>query len=196
MSCVNPCFTRNWIPLCRIHAILNTLWCSLCENQQFCNIPKQEKFRAFECAVNRLSRFSVDPRGSYTVFDGIVNNDPSKILAVYIDNVRGEYDPNLSSHRVYLVAFCMFGDMDNICRTLILPYKSVSGAADVQSGGSKVENSVAIRTYRAQPGLAPDGSIIQPIGIQNPLGAPFGGPLGVPGAAFGSRSIYGVGGSA
>lgn len=193
MACTNPCFTRNWIPLCKIHATLNELWCRLCENQQFCNVPKTQKFRAFECAIERLSRFSVDPRGAYAVFEGITNNDPSKILAVYIDNLRGEYDPNIGAHRVYLVAFCMFGDMDNICRTLSLPYKTVAGNADDMTGGSKVENSVAQRLYRAQTGLAPNGAVIQPIGITMPFAGntPLGGGVGI-----NTRNIYNVGGNA
>ncbi|MFI5265644.1 MAG: DedA family protein, partial [Candidatus Levyibacteriota bacterium] len=48
-------------------------------------------------------------------------------------------------------------------------YKTVAGNADDLTGGSKVENSVAQRLYRAQPGLAPNGAVIQPIGITMPF---------------------------
>jgi hypothetical protein len=186
-ACFNPC-ARNWISLSRIYAILNTLFCSLCDNGQYCNVPKTQKFRAFECAVERLSRYSIDPRGAYAVFDGIAQSDPSKFLAVYIDDLRGDWNSNLNAYNIYHVTFCAYGDVSNICRTLIQPYKTISNS-ETLTGASKVENSVSQRLYRAQTGLSGPGEVVQPIGLTSPFAGNL--PLGAVPAVGG---IGGLGG--
>jgi len=158
MSC-QPCKTRDSIPRCAIYAILNRLVCSLCSTSRH----KQRKYEDFKCAVRVLSSRSVDPRGGYAAFLGLRDNDTTKFAAIYIDNLRGEFDPNLGRNRIYLVSFVTFGDMNAVCRTLQLPTSTVAGNAEAQTGESQVEKAVALKLFVAQP------NVVLPIGRGMPL---------------------------
>ncbi len=182
MSC-QPCKSRDHLPKCAIHAILNRLVCSLSSTYRH----KNRKYEDFRCAVRILSSRSVDPRAGYAAFLGLRDNDPSKFAAIYIDNIRGEYDPNLGQHRVYHIAFVTYGDINAICRTLQQRQLTIAGNAVEQTGESLVEGSVALRLPTAQ--VNPNF----PVGLTNPLplGALSSAPL-VPGTpeaiAFGNEN--------
>ncbi len=185
MSC-QPCGGRDSIPLCGIHAILNRLYCALCG----CRRHKQRKYEDFKCAVRSLSRYSIDPRGGYAAFLGLRNNDPTYFAAIYIDNLRGEYDPNIGAHRVYHVAYVHYGDMNAICRTLIQRHLVIAGNANEFTGRAPSEGMVSQKTYRSQP------NNVQPIGITMPFAG--NAPILIPGTPedinFGNE--FAVGGEA
>jgi len=158
MACCEPRHRDN-IPKCAIFAILNRLVCEL----YTCSRHKIRKYESFKCAVRALSSRSIDPRGGYAAFLGLRDNDPTKFAAIYIDNLRGEYDPNLGRHRIYHVAFVTYGDMNAICRTLRQRNFTIAGNADEQTGESAVNETVALKLYVAQP------NPVLPIGRNMPL---------------------------
>ena len=150
---------RDHIPKEAIYAILSRLICELCS----CSRHKTRKYESFKCAVRVLSSRSVDPDHSYAAFLGLRDNSPSKFAAIYIDNLRGEYDSNIGRHRIYHVAFVNYGDTNQICRTLRQPHFTIAGNADAQTGESKAEGAVALKLYVAQP------NVVLPIGRNMPL---------------------------
>lgn len=168
MSC-GPCTSRDFLPRCAIYSILNRLVCSLCSACRH----KQRKYEDFKCAVRVLSRFSIDPRGGYAAFLGLRDNDPTKFAAIYIDNLRGEFDPNIGAHRIYHVAFVVYGDMNAICRGLRQPHTVIAGNADEFTGESLVAGAVSQKIFRSQP------NPVLPIGITMPFAGNV--PLLVPG---------------
>lgn len=185
MSC-QPCGIRNSLPKCAIYSILNRLTCALCAPARH----KTRKYEDFKCAVRVLSAYSIDPRGGYGAFIGLSDNDPTKFAAVYIDNIRGEYDPNLLVHRVYHVAFVQYGDMNAVCRTLRQKDSTIAGNAEWIGGESQVDGAVSQKVFRSQPN--PD----LPIGATMPFAGNV--PLLIPGSPedlnFGNE--YAVGNSA
>lgn len=158
MSC-QPCASRDFLPRCAIYSILSRLVCSLCGACRH----KQRKFEDFKCAVRLISRFSVDPRGGYAVFIGLRDNDPTKFAALYIDNIRGEFDPNIGAHRIYHVAFCVYGDTNAICRSLQQRHTVIAGNADEFTGENLIAGAVSQKVFRSQP------NNVQPIGITMPF---------------------------
>ena len=172
MSC-QPCGDNCFLPKCAIYSILNRLTCSLCSIRRH----KTRKYEDFRCAVRILSRYSIDPRGGYAAFLGLRNNDPTNFCALYIDNIRGEYDPNLLQHNIYHVAFVQYGDMNAVCRTLrqYAPDGLISGNSAWIGGQSQVEGVVAQKTFRAQ------FSNTQPIGATMPFAGNV--PLLIPGSS-------------
>jgi hypothetical protein len=158
MSCCGPA-GRDFIPLCGIHAVLNRLFCALCN----CTRPKERKYEDYKCAVRQLSRYSIDPRGGYAAFIGVRDNDPTHFLALYIDNLRGEYDPNIQAFRIYHVAFVMYGDMNSICRVLRQRHLVIAGNAAEFTGESPIEGAVSQKVFRSQP------NNVQPIGYTMPF---------------------------
>ncbi len=190
MSC-QPCSSRDFLPRCAIYSILNRLTCSLCSTSR----TKNRKYEDFKCAVRVLSRFSIDPRGGYAAFLGLRDNDVTKFAGIYIDNIRGEYDPNLLSHRIYHVAFVLYGDTNAVCRSLRQRSSVIAGNADALTGESLAEMSVAQKVFRSQGGVLPDGTVPMPIGITMPFAGNI--PALVPGTpediAFGNE--FQIGGS-
>lgn len=158
MSCCEPRH-RDHIPKEAIYAILSRLICELCS----CSRHKTRKYESFKCAVRVLSSRSIDPRGAYAAFLGMRDSDPTKFAAIYIDNLRGEFDPNINRHRIYHVAFVNYGDMGGLCRTLRQAHFTIAGNAEAQTGESKAEGAVALKLYVAQPNTT------LPIGYNNPL---------------------------
>ncbi len=177
MSC-QPCGTRDFIPLCGIHSILNRLYCTLCG----CQPHKHRKYEAFKCAIRSLSRFSIDPRGGSAAFLGLQDNDPTKFVALYIDDLRGEFDPNIGAHRVYHVAFVMYGDTNAVCRVLRQRHLVIAGNSSEFTGMSPSEGTVAQKVFRSQP------NPVLPIGLTMPFAGNL--PVLVPGTgadiAFGN----------
>lgn len=171
MSC-SPC-VRDFLPKCAIYSILNRLTCSLCSTIRH----KNRKYDDFKCAVRILSRYSIDPRGGYAAFLGLRNNDVTSFAAIYIDNIRSEYDPNLGSHRVYHVAFVQYGDTNAVCRTLRqrAPDGVIAADAEWLGGQSQVDGVIAQKLYRSQPN--PN----LPIGITMPFAGNV--PLLIPGSS-------------
>lgn len=147
-----------------IRSILEQLFCSLCAS---CRI-KQRKYEDYKCAVRRLSQFSIDPRGGYAAFLGLRDSDPTKQAALYIDTLRGEYDPNLGVHRVYHVAFVIYGDSGAICRTLVqraglAENAVIAGNAAWLGGDSALHGAITQKIFRSQPNTN------LPIGITMPF---------------------------
>ena len=169
MSCL-PCASRDFLPKCAIYAILNRLSCSNCSVRS-----KARKYEDFKCGIRALSRFSIDPRGGYAAFLGLRSNDVSSFASIYIDNIRGEYDPNIGAHRVYHVAFVQYGDMNAVCRTLQQRASVIAGNSDYFGGESSVEGSVSQKVFRSQPN--PN----LPIGITMPFAGNI--PVIIPGSA-------------
>lgn len=188
MSC-QPCGIKNWIPRSQIYAILNDLSGRLCSP----NRPKQIKYEDFVCAIRRLSGYSIDPSSAYVAFIGARNSDPSKFAAVYIDNLRGEFDPNTGNHATYHVAFVLYGDTNGVCRSLRQRGAVIAGNSDAFTGESLVEQTVARKAYRGYNNNTPDGTVLVPGGLNNP--APWGGPVPIPGtpADINFGNVFAVG---
>lgn len=176
MSCF-PCGALRGLPLCRIHEIINKLYCILCGTR----CTKRQKYEDYRCAVQFLAGFSVDPRGGYAAFLGLRDNDPTKFAAIYIDNIRGEFDPNLNANRVYHVAFVAYGDTNAICRALRQKTPVIAGNADALSGLSDVDGVVSQKVFRSQGAVTGIGEVSLPVGLNMPeasavLFAPAGTP--------------------
>lgn len=158
MSC-QPCSSRDFLPRCAIYSILNRLVCSLSAASRH----KQRKYEDFKCAVRVLSRYSVDPRGGYAAFLGLRDNDPTKFAAIYIDNIRGEFDPNIGAHRIYHVTFVVYGDTNAITRSLVQRHYVIAGNADEFTGESLIDGAISQKVYRSQP------NPVLPIGVTMPF---------------------------
>lgn len=148
---------------------------------------KLEKFR--EC-IRFLSQFSVDPRGGYQAFDGLNEPDPTKYLAIYIDNLRGEYDPNIDQFRVYHVTFCIYGDTNGVCRSLRQKEYYIGSNVDEITGQSLNDRQISVRVNYAV------ANPLLPAGLNNGFLPPTVGPT-VPGtsANININNPFAIGGS-
>lgn len=191
MSC-QPCASKDFLPKCAIYAILNRLYCSLCNTTRH----KRRKYEDFRCAVRILSRYSINPQGGSAGFLGLRDNDVTKFTAVYIDNIRGEYDPNIGAHKIYHIAYVVYGDTNAVCRSLRQKSLVIAGNTDEDTGASPIEGTVALKSFLSQGGIRPDGSTPMPIGFNMPFAG--NSPLLIPGTAAdiysGSENFGGFGG--
>jgi hypothetical protein len=170
MSC-SPCGSKNFLPKCAIYVVLNQLVCSLCGA---CGRNKTRRYDDFKRAVRYLSRRSVDPRGGYAAFLGLRENDPTKFAAIYIDNIRGEFDPNLGRHKVYHVAFVLYGDTNAVCRSLRQRNTFISANTTEVTGDSLAEGAVSQKVFYAV------SNPVTPAGFNNGFLPPGVGPT-IPG---------------
>lgn len=173
---------KDWVARECIASILNRYICSFIS----CKRRKIAKYEDFKCLVRYLSRRSVDPRGGYAAFLGLRDNDPTKAAAIYIDNIRGEYDPNLNRHKVYHVAMVMYGDTNAIPRSLRQPHLAISANTVPLTGATYADGMLAEKVgYSPQGGY--ENGYISPNGFNNGL---F--PIGTLAAPLGSAAdIYG-----
>jgi hypothetical protein len=170
---------RDWLPKEAIYAILNRLQSNLVTT---CCI-KQRKYENFIAAVRYLSSRSIDPRGGYASFMGLDDNDPTHYAAVYVDNIRGEFDPNFNRHMVYHVAYVSYGDINAINRVLQQRNAVISGNTQDVTGASFIDGTISVKIYNAAPvsGTRTDAQIILPAGANNPNFLPPGVGPSIPG---------------
>lgn len=162
---------KDWVTRECIAAALNRFICSFIS----CRRRKVSKYEDFKCLVRFLSRRSVDPRGGYAAFLGLRDNDPSKVAAIYIDNIRGEFDPNLNRHKVYHVAMTMYGDTNAIPRSLNQPLYAISANTVPLTGKSYADGMISEKVYYSPNGSYKDG-YIAPNGLNNGFNPPGVGP--------------------
>lgn len=179
MSCgPGNCYNAQYLPNCKIHQILSAMYCTLCDSKCY-KLQKREKL---QCFIQYLSKFSVDPGHGYQFFGDLQSNDPTRVVFVYIDNIRGEYSSNIGAHYIYHVAFVFYIDSQAICRTLRQWSKVIAGNADIQTGGPKTDGAVSLKLFNGLGGILPDGTVPVPPGLTMPIAgfnpgfAGLGGP--------------------
>ena len=158
------CGNNNYsISKAAIYAELSRLTCVLSSVRKH----KEQKYDLYKKIINSLSRYSVDPRGIYAAFLGLKDQDPTKILALFITDLRGEFQPNLNSASIYHVAYVFYLDMNSVPRAMRIGSTVVSGAASPISGANLIDGAIAQKVFSSQPN--PE----LPIGFTEPLATGF-----------------------
>ena len=180
------CGNNNYsISRSAIYAELSRLTCVLSSVRKH----KEQKYEIFKKIIGGLVKYSVDPRGAYVAFLGLRDQDPTKLLALFITDLRGEYQPNLNAYGIFHTAYVFYLDTNSIPRAMRIGSTVISGAASSISGANLIEGSIAQKVFTAQPN--PE----LPIGITEPLATGFNyAPPGTPGdILYGTNGAVGGG---